>query len=67
MPGCNIKMICDVMTNASIGKPIDRLAVLRKGQQSWLNDAEISVNIGSGDADYWGWQTCTESVMHANI
>eukprot|EP00039_Didymoeca_costata_P018921 m.335520 g.335520 ORF g.335520 m.335520 type:complete len:495 (-) comp17619_c0_seq1:59-1543(-) len=56
-PACNIKMICEIMTNSSIGDPINRLAMLRKIQQLWIPSDVYSVD---EEPDYWGYQTCTE-------
>jgi len=54
-PGCNIEQICKVMADTAKGTPMERLAVLRNGQQ-----AAGLLSESDGEPDYWGYQTCTE-------
>ena len=35
-PGCNIGMICKVMTDTKLGNEVARLAKLTKGQSTWI-------------------------------
>ncbi len=35
-PSCNIRLICVVMTDDSVGDEVARLAVVSKQQQTWL-------------------------------
>lgn len=52
-----------MMTDTSKGDPVHRLAELRKGQLSWLGSTPndpLPADPRAGDADYWGFQTCTE-------
>ena len=66
-PACNIAQICKVMTDATLGDNVARLAKLRTLQSEWVafpamgaagNATEVKV--ASGEPDYWGFQTCAE-------
>jgi len=60
-PGCNIKEICKIMTDSSRGSAVERLAALRSDQLDWLGDTPATLGRPfSAEADYWGYQTCTE-------
>ncbi|EDQ86489.1 uncharacterized protein MONBRDRAFT_28146 [Monosiga brevicollis MX1] len=66
--GCNINLICQVMTNTSLGDEVHRLAVVRKQQLEWLpaafeSFATKTLRVGA-EADYWGYQTCTEFAFY---
>jgi len=65
---CNIKRICDAMTNVSIGSEVQRLAAVRKvqiatGIKAIANALTLQATPAPGWADgidLWPWQTCTE-------
>ena len=66
---CNIRLICKIMVDASIGDNVERLAKLRTMQSAWLSvppveefTTQLQDRIASKDADpdYWGFQTCAE-------
>lgn len=68
-PCSNIGLICKVMTDASVGDNVQRLAEVRKQQMGWVPAEHRSAVAGEmamqeeapQDApDYWGYQTCTE-------
>ena len=55
-PGCNIKLVCEVMTNTTIGNEVSRLAELRKIQldSGVLQLSDDSDSEGSNAVlDYW--------------
>lgn len=39
-PACNIKSICNVMTDASTGDEVQRLSVVAKKQAAWAREAK---------------------------
>jgi len=51
-PACNIKKICEIMTDNSHGDEVDRLLVVRNSQNF---DGDSSTWY-----DHWDWQKCTE-------
>jgi len=64
---CNIKRICEAMTNVRIGSEVHRLAAVRKAQAA--RDKRTTANTlalqatpapGWAGANLWLWQTCTE-------
>ena len=67
-PACNIKRICSVMANKTIGDEVDRLAAVRNMQSLWLSTSFARANRHSFALmqspkdlpDFWGWQVCTE-------
>lgn len=66
-PMCNIARICVAMTNASIGDEVERLAYVRKMQnsvgeeQAFLAQSKNTKPAPGYDGDIlWFWQTCTE-------
>lgn len=71
-PACNIKLICAIMTNTSIGDEVDRLTEVRHQQQqtfSYLFSRAASTGLNrppplmrspNSVPDFWGWQVCTE-------
>jgi len=64
-PACNIKLICEIMTKASLGTPLQRLLALRKTQgvsgRQAPQTALLATRPTANDwADYWLYQTCTE-------
>eukprot|EP00730_Choanoeca_flexa_P016424 TRINITY_DN7750_c0_g1_i2.p1 TRINITY_DN7750_c0_g1~~TRINITY_DN7750_c0_g1_i2.p1 ORF type:complete len:509 (+),score=144.87 TRINITY_DN7750_c0_g1_i2:2-1528(+) len=63
---CNIAKICAIMTDTSTGDQVARLAKLRKQQREWLEplQAEFRQLQLSAQADYWGYQTCTEFAFY---
>jgi hypothetical protein len=51
------------MVDTTKGTPVVRLATLRQTQLDWLGDVATTLSMSglrTGDADYWGYQTCTE-------
>lgn len=66
-PACNIEKICQIMTDTSVGEPIQRLAKVRQTQSSqpdmasYFEKDKTAMNKTrlSGE-DYWLWQTCNE-------
>lgn len=72
-PGCGISQICSIMTNASLGDPLHRLAALRLAQDGdgsnmlstcemdWEMPGDVPTKYDENTVDlYWGYQTCTE-------
>lgn len=72
-PGCGIKQICSIMTNESLGTPLQRLAELRMAQDSvganmvsscemdWEMPGDVPGSMEEVSANlFWGYQTCTE-------
>jgi serine protease 16 len=72
-PACNIALICDDMTNASLGTPLQRLAqVTSKTFLGSCVDANATADVqglvnttieGGGDRT-WFYQTCTEFAFY---
>jgi hypothetical protein len=75
-PGCNIEQICKVMANTSLGDEVERLAMLRRGQEESQTPEQTEMKaklasrkpanerLAAGEPldffDYWGYQTCAE-------
>jgi hypothetical protein len=72
-PGCGISQICSIMTNESLGEPLQRLAALRAAQDStgfkmtqvcemdWEMPGDVPETYDEVSVNaYWGYQTCTE-------
>jgi hypothetical protein len=63
---CNIELVCDVMTNTTLGSPIERLASISYTQQngecvSASYDAVLKFYAAPKNAERaWLYQTCTE-------
>lgn len=61
-PACDVKKICEVMTNLALGDEVHRLAEVVLAQRSWTKPKWMHP---WGDPDekwwwYWYYQTCTE-------
>lgn len=56
-PGCNIKKICEVMLDRSIGDELARLSAVRNAQQEALRSQQRGLE---DLPDFWYYQTCTE-------
>ena len=75
-PSCNIGLICQVMTDASVGDEVDRLATVAQQQSQWLlpRTALLAqwLRVSEADAarvqdvldDSWNYQTCTEFAFY---
>eukprot|EP01059_Diplonema_ambulator_P031121 TRINITY_DN5628_c0_g1_i2.p1 TRINITY_DN5628_c0_g1~~TRINITY_DN5628_c0_g1_i2.p1 ORF type:complete len:502 (+),score=157.98 TRINITY_DN5628_c0_g1_i2:98-1603(+) len=61
-PACNIGKICAIMTDASLGDNVQRLAHLRKTQMLWSQDKTLMAP--DSVVNYWGYQTCTEFAFY---
>jgi len=63
-PACNIRKICEIMTNSSLGEPLQRLTALRSAQRSSSRGKPSSRRQAAAAApgwpDFWLYQTCTE-------
>eukprot|EP00049_Salpingoeca_infusionum_P005225 m.89520 g.89520 ORF g.89520 m.89520 type:complete len:500 (+) comp12897_c0_seq1:211-1710(+) len=73
---CNIKKVCAIMTDASLGDNVHRLAAVRNQQSTYMSAAELAMSNklrplapvlssryldGLGELpDFWGYQVCTE-------
>lgn len=80
VPACNIKGVCQIMTNVSLGDEVARLAQLRSTQllqgplhmpqqlRRRTHTGARAQQEGEGSTklqpDYWGYQTCTEFAFY---
>jgi serine protease 16 len=62
-PACNIKSICAIMANNTAGDDVQRLANVHNAQQTWI-EAKWATKAPLAQADYWGYQTCTEFAFY---
>lgn len=60
-PACNIKKICEIMLDTSLGDEVKRLVSLRQVQESQGSFSKLKAKAtDNGQPDYWFYQTCTE-------
>lgn len=70
-PGCGISQVCSIMSNSTLGSPLQRLAKLRTAQDGsnmvsscemdWEMPGDIPTDPNEKSMNlFWGYQTCTE-------